>query len=149
MALLIRELDHEETVAAYPVLRELRPRLDTVAEFLAAVDRQRRHGYRLIAAFAPEERVVAAAGFRAGECLAWGRYVYVDDLCTLPRARGNGYAGELLRWIAREAAATGAGEIHLDSGNGRHAAHRLYANSGFTAPSTHFVRKLDSTVTPS
>ncbi|SFE51043.1 Acetyltransferase (GNAT) family protein [Actinopolyspora alba] len=142
--MLIRELDQAETGAAYPVIRELRPRLSTMADFLAAVDRQRQHGYRLIAALDSEQRAVAAAGFRSGECLAWGSYLYIDDLCTLPRARGNGYASELLRWIAREAAASGVGEIHLDSGNGRHAAHRLYASSGFTAPSTHFVRKLST-----
>ncbi|WP_092981247.1 GNAT family N-acetyltransferase [Actinopolyspora lacussalsi] len=142
--MLIRELDQAETSTAYPVLRELRPRLSTMADFLAAVGRQRQHGYRLIAALDSQHRAVAAAGFRSGECLAWGSYLYIDDLCTLPRARGNGYAGELLRWIAREAAASGVGEIHLDSGNGRHTAHRLYASSGFTAPSTHFVRKLST-----
>ena len=69
------------------------------------VDRvQRPNGYRLLAAFEPDvEHAVAVAGFRLAHSLAWGRYLYVDDLVTLPEARGRGHARGLLRWLAAEA----------------------------------------------
>ena len=36
--------------------------------------------------------------------LAWGRFLYVDDLSTLPEARRRGYGMELLEWLRDEAA---------------------------------------------
>ena len=52
-------------------------------------------GYRL--AFVQDtDGVVAVAGFRVGENLAWGRFLYVDDLVTLPSHRSKGYGAKLL-----------------------------------------------------
>lgn len=41
--------------------------------------------------------VSAVAGFRIDDTLAFGRIVYVDDLCTLPAARRRGHTRALLR----------------------------------------------------
>ena len=34
--------------------------------------------------------------------LAWGHYLYVDDLSTVPAARGRGHADLLLAWVVDE-----------------------------------------------
>lgn len=124
------------------MLRELRPHLTSVTAFLEALEPQLDQGYRLIGALAADDEARAVLGFRVADCLAWGRHLYIDDLCTLPSARGNGYATLLLEWVEHEALRLGARQIHLDSGLGRRSAHRLYASAGFTTPSLHFAKKL-------
>jgi GNAT superfamily N-acetyltransferase len=138
---MLRELGPGETALAEPVLRVLRP---TVTDLVARVDeRQRPEGYRLVAAFA-QDRAVAVAGFRIGHNLAWGRHLYVDDLVTLPEARGHGHARALMGWLVEEAREQGCETLHLDSGVGpdRADAHRLYLNQGLRITSHHFAREL-------
>lgn len=86
----------------------------------------------------------AVAVFETGYNLFRGKYIYIDDLSTLPTQRGKGYAGMLLDWIAEYARKEGFHEIHLDSGvnAGRTDAHRLYLNKRFQVASLHFVAKV-------
>ena len=141
---MLREILPPDTALAYPAMRELRPNLDNVDGFTQQVDVvQRPSGYRLIGVFddvAPN--ALSVAGFRAGTNLAWGAHLYVDDLSTLPVARGRGLARQLLDWVHAEAVRLGCGQIHLDSGVGpdRDAAHRLYLNAGYRIASHHFAR---------
>lgn len=73
----------EEIARCFPVMHELRP---YVAEhdFVSRVRRQEASGYRLAYVLEGGE-AVAVAGYRIGENLAWGRFLYVDDLVTSSR----------------------------------------------------------------
>jgi GNAT superfamily N-acetyltransferase len=136
---LVRELDASESHLAFVAMRELRPQFDTLERFVEQVnERQRPMGYRLLASFDGEE-VAAAAGFRTGHSLAWGHFLYVDDLVTLSTARRRGHAGRLLDWCTAEARRLGCDQIHLDSGTHRHDAHRLYLQSGYDITGFHFT----------
>lgn len=86
----------------------------------------------------------AVAVFETGYNLFRGKYIYIDDLSTLPTQRGKGYAGMLLDWITEYARKEGFNEIHLDSGvnAARTDAHRLYLNKRFQVASLHFVAKV-------
>ncbi|MET7255234.1 GNAT family N-acetyltransferase [Dyadobacter fermentans] len=86
----------------------------------------------------------AVAVFETGYNLFRGKYIYIDDLSTLPTQRGKGYAGMLLDWIAEYARKEGFNEVHLDSGvnAARTDAHRLYLNKRFQVTSLHFVAKV-------
>lgn len=137
----IRATSDEALRACFPVIHELRPHL-TEAAFLAQVRRQEAaSGYRLMY-LEQEGRVVAAAGYRIAEFLAWGKALYVDDLATLSTARRQGHAGILLDWLIAEARAQGCAEFHLDSGVQRHDAHRLYLGRKLRISSHHFVLEL-------
>jgi len=141
----VRELTKGETALAHAALRELRPAWADRDAWVARVDGvQRPEGYRLVAAFADAPDAVAAAGFRVVHHLAWGRTLYVDDLVTLPAARGRGHARVLLDWLGEEARRQGCDELHLDSGFGprRADAHRLYLNTGLAVTSLHFSRSI-------
>ena len=124
----------------------LRRHLEDEAEYVRRVEEtQRPEGYRLVAAFERGgEEAVAVAGFRVGHNLAWGRFLYVDDLSTLPEARGRGHGGRLLDWLAEEARRQRCDALHLDSGVGpeRVDAHRLYFNHGLRIVNHHFARAL-------
>ena len=146
-AVMVREVFAGETMAAADVLLDLREDMGPAERLVARIDElQRPEGYRLVASFDEEGRAVVAAGFRAGHNLAWGRFLYVDDLITLPEARGEGHATALLRWMLDEAARLDCGQVHLDSGTERHVAHRLYLGVGMHISSHHF--RIDSPSVP-
>ena len=86
----------------------------------------------------------AVAVFETGYNLFRGKYIYIDDLSTLPEYRGKRLAGMLLDWIMDYAKQGNFNEIHLDSGvnDARANAHRLYLNKKFQITSLHFVTKV-------
>jgi GNAT superfamily N-acetyltransferase len=143
---IVRELVPPATALTYRALKELRPDVGTEAEFVALVDGGLRpHGFRLVGVFEQDGgHAVAAAGFRAGHSLAWGRHLYVDDLVTLPEHRRHGHARRLLQWLREEGERLGCTQLHLDSGVGidRAPAHRLYLDSGLVISAHHFARRL-------
>ena len=141
----VRELSDDDCRLAHAAMRELRPQVGEVDQFVERVRSQFAQGYRLIGAFDGEhEHAVSVAGFRVEEKLAWGRHVYIDDLSTLADGRGRGGATALLRWIDALAAEEGIVEVHLDSGvqPERQAAHRLYFAEGYRISSYHFQKAL-------
>lgn len=140
---LVREARTDDEVRrCFPAVAALRPHL-TEDGFVAQVARQRREqGYGVLCCLAEGGEVVSYAGYRFAEFLAWGRVLYIDDLVTLPEARGKGYAGLLLDELVARAREAGCDAVHLDSGHQRFDAHRLYLNKGFRITSHHFVREL-------
>lgn len=131
-----------EIASCHPVMRELRPHFVDVASFVARVRAQQRDGYHL--AYLEENGApVAAAGFRIGENLAWGRFLYVDDLVTLAAHRSRGHGKTLLAWLRARARDEGCAQLHLDSGVQRKDAHRFYAREGLTFSSHHYSDCLD------
>jgi GNAT superfamily N-acetyltransferase len=143
----IRELLPPETGLAFEAMRELRTNLSDEQSFVRQVDEvQRAEGYRLVAAFAPgSSEPSAVAGFRICHSLAWGHYLYVDDLSTKSTERRRGHARALLEWLIEEGKRLGCDQLHLDSGVGidRADAHRLYLNAGMVISAHHFARYVD------
>jgi len=129
-----------EIAVCYPVMRELRPHI-AEEQFLSRIRSQEGAGYRLAYVQEPNG-VVAVVGFRVGENLAWGRFLYVDDLVTLPAHRSKGYGAKLFSWLKEQAAKESCEQMHLDSGIQREEAHRFYEREGMTMASLHFVEKI-------
>ncbi len=129
-----------EIAACFPVMRELRPHI-AEDEFLSRVRGQQNTGYRL-AYVLEADAVVAVAGFRIGENLAWGRFMYVDDLVTLPAHRSRGHGARLLSWLRQQAASEGCQQLHLDSGMQRKDAHRFYEREGMAITGFHFAERI-------
>lgn len=131
-----------EIRACFPALHELRPHL-TENEFVARVKQQmENHGYALVAVTGADQ-IVAVAGYRVAEYLAWGRVLYVDDLITASGNRKSGCGGALLDWLVARARTLGCAQFHLDSGVQRHDAHRLYLGRKLQITSHHFALTLD------
>jgi hypothetical protein len=142
----VREIEAGETELAARALLELRPHAAPVSALVGAIDQgQRADGYRLVGSFEDGERDAAAvAGFRIGQMLAYGRYMYVDDLVTAADRRGRGHADRVFAWLLAEAARQACDQFHLDSGVGpeRADAHRFYFRHGMRITSYHFARGL-------
>ncbi len=128
----------EAIAACFPVMHQLRPHL-VESEFVDRVRKQQAAEYRL--AFIEDAgRVVALAGFRVGETLAWGRYMYVDDLVTDETVRSRGYGQRLMDWLLALARDEKCAEFHLDSAVHRFGAHRFYLANRMDIRSHHFSR---------
>ncbi|MDQ3034229.1 MAG: GNAT family N-acetyltransferase [Myxococcota bacterium] len=131
----------DELRAAFPVMKQLRPHLELDAFVAQARRQQHAHGWSLAVRF-DGERVVACAGYRIGEWLAWGKALYVDDLVTDESARSGGHGDALFEWLCDAARAADCAQLHLDSGVQRFAAHRFYLRKRMNITSHHFARKL-------
>jgi GNAT superfamily N-acetyltransferase len=127
--------------ACWPVLAQLRGHLDE-ASFALAVEQQRAEGFQL--AFIREGGVVrSVAGFRIAHNLAWGRFLYIDDLVTDVAARSRGLGDELFDWCVEFARREGCQQLHLDSGVQRFDAHRFYLRKRMRISSHHFQLALE------
>ena len=127
----------EQIASCFPVMAELRPHLSGDS-FIERVRQQAREGFRL--AFVEEGgEVRAVAGYRVSTNLAWGKFLYVDDLVTAAAHRSKGYGGVLLDWLVEEARAAGCDQFHLDSGVQRFGAHRFYLSKRMDITSHHFA----------
>ena len=133
----------EEITACYPVVQELRPHVDE-SDFLAVVRRQQRGGYRMAFVESTSREIVAVAGYRVSECLAWGRFLYVDDLITRAEHRSAGYGAALLCWLREQAREERCVQLHLDSGTQRRNAHRFYEREGLQMTCYHYAVDVDA-----
>lgn len=146
---VVRELEAGATPAAFAAMRQLRPHVSDLSEFVRRVDDvQREQGYRLAGVFVDDASdAVAVAGFRVTDNLANGHNLYVDDLVTDEAHRGRGHARRLTAWLVDEARRLGCTTFHLDSATYRHAAHRLYLTAGLDITAFHFglvLRQVDA-----
>lgn len=127
----------EEIRRCYPVMKELRPHFQDADKFIAQVQRQQGQGY-LLAYVEHEKEVRAVAGYRFLESLFSGKFIYVDDLVTLPADRSRGLGGLLLDWLIEQARQKGCDNLELDSGVQRFDAHRFYFLKRMSISSYHF-----------
>ena len=124
----------------YPVMSELRPHVSP-DEFLPRVRNQILTAkYRL--AYVLDGEVKAVGGFRVSDCLAWGKFLYVDDLVAKSGERSKGYGGALLDWLIEFARLDDCDQFHLDSGVQRFDAHRFYLSKRMFIEAHHFALKL-------
>jgi GNAT superfamily N-acetyltransferase len=138
IALAVRD---DEIMSCYAVMSELRPHV-SADDFLPRVRRQMEiAGYKL--AYLADGEVKAVAGFRISECLAWGSFMYVDDLVSKDGERSKGYGGQLFDWLVEYARGEGCEQFHLDSGVQRFAAHRFYLAKRMSIEAHHFGLKLE------
>ncbi len=144
----IEEVETSAQIAAcFEVFQALRPHLTSAEELVRRIQQQQQAGYRVAGIRDDSDsraRYVSVIGYRPMDCLAWGKTIYIDDLSTLPEARGRGHGGRLLDYVRQQAEATGCDVVHLDSGYTRSDAHRLYLNKGYVLLCHHLLLDLHS-----
>ena len=131
----------EQLRACYPVMRELRPHLQTEEEFVTRVTRMGEQGYRILAAWEDGE-VVALAGYRLEENLVYGRFLYVDDLVAGEKTRGQGWGARLLERLTVVADQAECDKLVLDTGLANARAQRFYFREGLMTGAMRFGKFL-------
>ncbi len=122
-------------------MRELRPLLASVDEFVAKVQQQQAQGFEL-ALLEHEGKIVTVAGFRVQHMLVSGLTMYVDDLVTGAAYRSKGHGKTMLNWLIAHARERGCAMFSLDSGTHRQEAHAFYFREGMRVSSFHFALPL-------
>lgn len=139
-SILIRPVKTKtDLVRCFPILRELRPHLAS-ENFLPTIRRLQGEGYFLVM-LEVDGMVAAVAGYRFGENLARGKFLYVDDFVTSAALRRKGCGQKLLDWLVQLAELSGCQELHLDSGVQRTEAHRFYEKQQLCFASRHYSLK--------
>lgn len=127
----------KDIIATFPVMNELRPHISKHG-YLELIRRlQRDLGYNL-AAVLDNGEIQTVAGYRFTESLAWGRFMYVDDLVTRSAARSQSFGHQMFEWLVAEAKRKDCAQLHLDSGSQRTDAHKFYFREGLKITSFHF-----------
>ncbi|BAY10581.1 GNAT family N-acetyltransferase [Calothrix sp. NIES-2098] len=126
-----------EIERCFPIMQALRPHL-IASDFVSRIRRQEQQGYQL-AYLEDDGSIKAVGGFRIGESLSWGKFLYVDDLVTQESDRSQGYGTHLLNWLFDYAKANACEQLHLDSGVQRFAAHRFYFKQRLEIRAYHFA----------
>ncbi|RFP12706.1 MULTISPECIES: GNAT family N-acetyltransferase [unclassified Duganella] len=131
----------EQLRACYPVMKELRPHLQTEEEFVMRVTRMNEQGYRILAAWEDGE-VVALAGYRVEENLVYGKFLYVDDLVAGEKTRGQGWGARLLEHLTVYAEQAACAKLVLDTGMTNALAQRFYFRQGLLTGAMRFGKFL-------
>ncbi len=122
-------------------MTELRPNLE-LTDFVTQVQRQQQEFNYQLVYLQVDEKIQAVAGFRISESLAWGKFLYVDDLVSGSDDRSKGYGSQLFNWLIDYARTEKCQQLTLDSGVQRFAAHRFYLRQRMNITSHHFTIKL-------
>lgn len=130
--------DNEDYDHVLEVMLQLRTQYNkkSLAE---QIKKQQQTGYNIVYV-KDNGKVLGVAGFVIGEKLAWGKYLYVDDLVTNEAFRSAGVGQSILTWLEDFAKEQGCTQLHLDSGVQRFSAHKFYLREGFVIASHHFSK---------
>lgn len=127
----------DEIRSFFKVMKELRGHLKE-EEFLDNIREQEQLAdFKLLGAYTDGEPE-GVAGFRISKCLAWGKFLYVDDLVTLPVERSKGLGKRMMDWLIDYARQQGCARFELDSGVQRFGAHRFYLRERMEISCHHF-----------
>lgn len=133
----LRDVGEAEIGSCFALMRQLRPQLASVEEFVERWRRQAADGYRIIAVWS-DRGPRALAGFRVLETLIHGRFLYVDDLVADEGERSRGHGARLLERLKAEGRSLGCGKLVLDSGLANALGHRFYYRHGLLATALRF-----------
>ena len=136
-ALSFRTVGEAEIGACYDLMRQLRPHLASVEEFVTRWRGQAADGYRILALWS-DRGPCALAGYRITENLVHGRFLYVDDLVADKEERSRGYGARLLEKLKADGRALGCRKLVLDTGLDNALAHRFYFRQGLLAQALRF-----------
>lgn len=136
----IKELDTEtEIESCFNLMKVLRPKMESIPDFVAQILRQRKESYRIVG-IEEQGKIVALAGFRELENLIHGKFIYVDDLVTDPEYRNKNMGQALLLHISAIAKDKFYNNVVLDTGLANSQAQKFYYREGFLGLGMHFIR---------
>lgn len=136
----IRELDFRELLMAYEVVSQLRTTL-TYDEFEDLIYEMRKSEYKMIGII-DKEMLVTYAGVAIQTNLYHKRHLYVFDLVTDEKHRGEKYGAMMLEYLNDYAKMGMCENIVLSSGFQREDAHRFYEKNGFSKKSFVFLKSV-------
>ena len=136
----IRELDLKELLTAYEVVYQLRTEL-SYDEFEDLIYDMRDIEYKMIGIM-DGEKLITYAGVNVQTNLYHKRHLYVFDLVTDEKYRGQKYGKMMLDYLVDYAKMGMCENIVLSSGFQKENAHKFYENNGFEKKSFIFLKSV-------
>ncbi|MFK5938611.1 MAG: GNAT family N-acetyltransferase [Sulfurimonas sp.] len=136
----IRELDLKELYTVYEIVSQLRTEL-SYQEFEDLIYDMRHMDYKMIGIM-EQDTIVAYAGVAVQTNLYHKRHLYVFDLVSDEKRRGQGYGKMMLEYLKDYAKIAMCENIVLSSGFAKEEAHQFYKKNGFYKKSFVFVKTL-------
>ncbi len=136
----IRELDLKELLTAYEVVYQLRTEL-SYDEFEDLIYDMRDIEYKMIGIM-DGEKLITYAGVNVQTNLYHKRHLYVFDLVTDEKYRGQKYGEMMLDYLLDYAKMGMCENIVLSSGFEKEKSHKFYENNGFEKKSFVFLKKV-------
>ncbi|WP_103069470.1 GNAT family N-acetyltransferase [Aquimarina sediminis] len=133
--------EDEEIMSSFLTMKELRPNIEEEKYLSLIKELEEISNYQLLGV-QKGDRIEAVAGFRISKSIAWGKYLYIDDLVTLPGNRSEGAGKLMLDWLCKYAKEHDCNRLDLDSGVQRFGAHRFYLRERMDILCYHFVKTL-------
>lgn len=130
-----------EIKQCFELMKVLRPGLVSEDNFAQQIVRQQKDSYRILGVM-NDETLVAIAGYREAENLVHGKYLYVDDLVTLPDFRGKNFGEVLLNEISDIAKAKGISKVVLDTRLDNSKAQKFYYRVGYLGICMRFIKEV-------
>jgi ribosomal protein S18 acetylase RimI-like enzyme len=135
--LQVRRLEPREWAGIFPIIVQLRPRLNEEA-FLREVRQQSHSGYELIGVFRAG-RIIGVLGMRPVHTLARGAHLHVDDIIVREDERRSGCGRALMSYAEADARARGMTAVFLDA---RPQAIGFYNANGYELHTTPSMKKM-------
>jgi len=136
----IREMTLKELYTVYEVLKQLRNTL-SYDEFEDLIYDMRHIEYKMIGLFEKGE-LVTYAGINVQTNLYHKRHLYIFDLVTDEKYRGQNYGAMMLEYLEDYAKTAACENIVLSSGLQREDAHRFYEKHNFQKKSYVFLKSI-------
>jgi ribosomal protein S18 acetylase RimI-like enzyme len=127
-----------EIQQCWEVVFLLRPHLNKDTWITMAEEMMQQEQYFIDGIF-DNDRFVAFAGYRNMTTFHTGKFIYIDDLCTLDSYRGQGLASLLLEHVKAIAITNNKDAIVLDTDFTNNAAQKVYLKSGFKLAAIHLL----------
>jgi ribosomal protein S18 acetylase RimI-like enzyme len=124
----------------WPLMRQLRPHLDSSQALVDQVIRQSAQGYKILVLRLDDE-IVALAGLRRQENMIFGDHIYVDDLVTNEKVRGRGYGTKVIEAVEQECAAAGLSTFVLDTALENVDAQRFYERHAMRKKAVKYLKR--------
>jgi len=138
----ILKLRKEDLKRAYEALKELRTSLE-YEEFTDTVElMQEESGYTMFGLWDKGD-IQTYAGVSIATNLYWKKHLFVYELVTKNKMRGNGYGHQMMNFLDDYAKMHKCEYIALTSGVQRTDAHRFYEREKFDKAGFTFLKGLD------
>jgi GNAT superfamily N-acetyltransferase len=134
-------------LATYDMMGQLHPNVQQMEklDYVRLIRQQQREFGFQLAILKEDDRVNCAAGFRFCRSIAWGKFLYVDDLVTEETCRSRGLGKAMLRWLVETARDAQCDELRLDAATYRHGAQRFYLRERMDIACFHFRLVIEET----
>lgn len=139
--LVIRELDADEMIKAFEVVRYMYDKMSSQEYADLIVEMVSRNDYKMVGAL-QDNKIIGVAGYWIFAMLYCKRYIQISNLVVDPAYRNQRIGKKILRHIESIGKQNNCEQIVLDSYTQNKKSHSLYFGEGYHIRGFHFMKQI-------